>query len=323
MSLGKLKFSSANCSSTLWIHALHWQHFSGVFELETDFDDGTSVRNGWIFSNFGFWKAKSSVQHRRTSALHFKSTFFTVQRYFWCCDTFLTCMQKMSQTKAAILESVCSIHLIFKHLFKHGKSVLFCMSLTSVYNTVQVKGRHYTERLIQNSCLIPSVVVTGTQLCRTTHMSLMNPGRKFPTAFLWGIEKCTVKGSHIRVRLWAYLYHVCVWNFSPGLTSIEINNMSIFQSVECPLTVKDTVIIGGNLQVRNGTGSGAFLASWRRLTSDKGWMEVRLRGFRLHLCWSFCLSYFCCGERAALNLFLSRACTHSFCMYIIYTVVQG
>ncbi|KAK7481415.1 hypothetical protein BaRGS_00027371 [Batillaria attramentaria] len=72
--------------------------------------------------------------------------------------------------------------------------------------------------------------------------------------------------------------------------SVEISNMSIFQSVECPLTVKDTVIIGGNLQARNGTGSGAFLATWRRLTSDKGWMEVEtaagnglgvsLKGFR-------------------------------------------
>ncbi|KAL8587316.1 hypothetical protein ACOMHN_045563 [Nucella lapillus] len=75
-----------------------------------------------------------------------------------------------------------------------------------------------------------------------------------------------------------------------GLNSVEISNMSIFQSVECPLTVKDTVIIGGNLQAKNGTGAGAFLATWRRLTSDKGWMEVEtaagaglgfsLKGFR-------------------------------------------
>jgi DnaJ family protein C protein 11 len=57
---------------------------------------------------------------------------------------------------------------------------------------------------------------------------------------------------------------------------VEVNTMSIFQSVECPLTTKDTVIVGGNLHVRNGTGAGAFLATWRRLTSDKGWMEVGL-----------------------------------------------
>ena len=73
---------------------------------------------------------------------------------------------------------------------------------------------------------------------------------------------------------------VFVLGFSPSYTSIEINNMSIFQSVECPLTVKDTVIVGGNLQSRNGTGAGAFLATWRRLTSDKGWMEVTFFVFR-------------------------------------------
>ncbi|XP_025083076.1 dnaJ homolog subfamily C member 11-like isoform X2 [Pomacea canaliculata] len=77
--------------------------------------------------------------------------------------------------------------------------------------------------------------------------------------------------------------------YSPTL-NVEINSMSMYQSVECPLTVKDTVIIGGNIQTHNGTGSGAFLATWRRLTSDKGWMEVEaaagngvgvsLKGFR-------------------------------------------
>ncbi|KAK7093992.1 dnaJ homolog subfamily C member 11-like isoform X2 [Littorina saxatilis] len=78
--------------------------------------------------------------------------------------------------------------------------------------------------------------------------------------------------------------------YGPSYNNVEINNMSIFQSVECPLTVKDTLVIGGNLQARNGTGAGAFLATWRRLTSDKGWMEIEtaagsglgfsLKGFR-------------------------------------------
>ena len=45
-------------------------------------------------------------------------------------------------------------------------AMLFKMSLTSVYNTT-----HTSERLIQNTSLYgpPSVVVTGTQLCRMTH----------------------------------------------------------------------------------------------------------------------------------------------------------
>ena len=75
----------------------------------------------------------------------------------------------------------------------------------------------------------------------------------------------------------ALTYHTS--DGSPSYSSsVEVSNMSIFQSVECPLTVKDTVIIGGNLQTRNGNGSGAFLATWRRLTSDKGWMEVGVDG---------------------------------------------
>lgn len=60
------------------------------------------------------------------------------------------------------------------------------------------------------------------------------------------------------------------------MPSAEISSMSIYQSVECPLTVKDTAVIAGTLSTQNGTGTGAFMASWRRLTSDKGWAEVCL-----------------------------------------------
>ncbi|XP_064598906.1 dnaJ homolog subfamily C member 11-like [Liolophura sinensis] len=78
--------------------------------------------------------------------------------------------------------------------------------------------------------------------------------------------------------------------YSPGLPSVEISNMTIFQSVEAPLTVKDTAILAGTLSTQNGNGTGSFIASWRRLTSDKGWAEVEasagsgfglsLKGFR-------------------------------------------
>ena len=52
--------------------------------------------------------------------------------------------------------------------------------------------------------------------------------------------------------------------------------MSIAQTVECPLTLKDTVVLGGNLDTRNGIGQGMFSIMWRRLVSDKGWAEVRV-----------------------------------------------
>ena len=51
--------------------------------------------------------------------------------------------------------------------------------------------------------------------------------------------------------------------------------MSISQSVECPLTLKDTMVVGGNLDTRNGIGQGMFSVVWRRLISQKGWSEVR------------------------------------------------
>ncbi|BFZ23520.1 hypothetical protein BsWGS_26560 [Bradybaena similaris] len=56
--------------------------------------------------------------------------------------------------------------------------------------------------------------------------------------------------------------------------SLEISSMSIAQSVECPLTLKDTVVVGGNLDTRNGIGQGMFSIMWRRLISNKGWAEV-------------------------------------------------
>lgn len=56
--------------------------------------------------------------------------------------------------------------------------------------------------------------------------------------------------------------------------SVEISSMSISQSVECPLTLKDTMVVGGNLDTRNGIGQGMFSVVWRRLISQKGWSEV-------------------------------------------------
>ena len=59
--------------------------------------------------------------------------------------------------------------------------------------------------------------------------------------------------------------------------SVEISSMSISQSVECPLTLKDTMVVGGNLDTRNGIGQGMFSIMWRRLISTKGWSEVLLQ----------------------------------------------
>jgi len=60
--------------SVLTKHVLA-KHVSVAFEYETNFDNGTAIKYGWIFANFGFWKARSSVQHRETSVYIFQINF--------------------------------------------------------------------------------------------------------------------------------------------------------------------------------------------------------------------------------------------------------
>lgn len=85
---------------------------------------------------------------------------------------------------------------------------------------------------------------------------------------------------------------------------IEINKMHISQSIEvrgrsgangapwhkaagcetshvfilqAPLTATDTAILSGNLSTQNGNGGGSINFALRRVTSAKGWGEVRAR----------------------------------------------
>ena len=50
--------------------------------------------------------------------------------------------------------------------------------------------------------------------------------------------------------------------------------MNISQSVECPLTGRDTAVLSGNLSAHNGNGSGTVTGTFRRVLSHKGWAEV-------------------------------------------------
>ncbi|XP_076237100.1 dnaJ homolog subfamily C member 11 [Calliopsis andreniformis] len=70
----------------------------------------------------------------------------------------------------------------------------------------------------------------------------------------------------------------------------EVSGMSFTQSIEAPLTLRDTVTMYGEVGTQNGTGSGSVNVSARRLVSSKGWVEVdvgvgngptvSLKGFR-------------------------------------------
>ncbi|XP_047502037.1 dnaJ homolog subfamily C member 11-like isoform X1 [Penaeus chinensis] len=61
-----------------------------------------------------------------------------------------------------------------------------------------------------------------------------------------------------------------------GLPHIEISGMSLNQSIEAPLTSRDTAILSGNLSSHNGNGSGGINCSVRRITSEKGWGELEM-----------------------------------------------
>lgn len=58
------------------------------------------------------------------------------------------------------------------------------------------------------------------------------------------------------------------------LSSIEISGMSMFQSIEVPMTSNNTATLSGNLNVSNGQGNGRFMLSARRVLSTRGWIEL-------------------------------------------------
>eukprot|EP00111_Clytia_hemisphaerica_P005692 TCONS_00016511-protein len=57
------------------------------------------------------------------------------------------------------------------------------------------------------------------------------------------------------------------------LPNIEIRGMSVNQSIEAPLTTKNTAIITGTMSHSNGNGVGSVNVAMRRLISHKTWAE--------------------------------------------------
>lgn len=58
------------------------------------------------------------------------------------------------------------------------------------------------------------------------------------------------------------------------LSSIEISGMTMFQSIEVPVSSNNVATLAGNLNVSNGQGGGRFTISGRRVLSSKGWIEL-------------------------------------------------
>ncbi|KAK9686110.1 DnaJ domain [Popillia japonica] len=57
---------------------------------------------------------------------------------------------------------------------------------------------------------------------------------------------------------------------------VSVSGMSFNQSVEFPLTQKDTCTLSGQLHTQNGTGTGGINLSWRHIYSHKSWGEVEV-----------------------------------------------
>lgn len=58
-----------------------------------------------------------------------------------------------------------------------------------------------------------------------------------------------------------------------GFPNIEVSGMSLSQSIDAPITLRDTVTLGGQLSTHNGTGSGDVSFSSRRLLSNSSWVQ--------------------------------------------------
>lgn len=56
--------------------------------------------------------------------------------------------------------------------------------------------------------------------------------------------------------------------------AIEVRSMSISQTIEAPITTEDCIILGGNLNVRNGVGSGTVSTTLRHVFSPSSWFEA-------------------------------------------------
>lgn len=52
--------------------------------------------------------------------------------------------------------------------------------------------------------------------------------------------------------------------------------MQFSQSIDFPLTQKDTCTLSGQLHTQNGTGGGGINCSWRHIFSHRSWAEVEV-----------------------------------------------
>jgi hypothetical protein len=69
---------------------------------------------------------------------------------------------------------------------------------------------------------------------------------------------------------------LCFYVRQTGLPTIEVRGMTFSQSIEAPLTLKDTAIMSGQLSTRNGNGSGNINVTLHRNVSPQSWVNFDL-----------------------------------------------
>lgn len=60
------------------------------------------------------------------------------------------------------------------------------------------------------------------------------------------------------------------------IPSIEVSGMNFTQSVEVPLTLRNTATLSGQLGTQNGTGGGSVNLACKHLISEKGYVEMEV-----------------------------------------------
>ncbi|XP_023330820.1 dnaJ homolog subfamily C member 11 isoform X2 [Eurytemora carolleeae] len=60
------------------------------------------------------------------------------------------------------------------------------------------------------------------------------------------------------------------------LPQFEISKISLFSSIQAPLTTTDTTTLSGNISTSNGRGEGGFNVGYRRFQSESAWQEFSL-----------------------------------------------
>ncbi|KAK2157929.1 hypothetical protein LSH36_181g03013 [Paralvinella palmiformis] len=165
---------------------------------------------------------------------------------------------------------------------KKAHDVLSDPQKRAIYDTMGVKGLETDGWEIVSRTKTPQEILEEYErLAREREKKLLEQKTNPKGTFSIGID-----ASDMFDR-----YHaIDAMEYSSSLPNIEINEISISQSIECPLTTKNTAIIAGNLASRNGRGQGQISVTGRRLVSDNGWAEVELsagdgtaiivRGFR-------------------------------------------